>query len=146
MDERDFWLKLEYRVCREIDGLRSPTPDLKGLWCDGFIPEQFEAGVPSQYVGRVWMGRGGTHQEQWRFVLLLSNNVQSLHAIDWSTLLPPEDATGWLSLSTADRTTKINPAVARPDSAADSPRYCREGRCRRIQASISYPWDLEPGI
>jgi len=120
MEEKEFWLRLEYRVCREIDGLR--TREFRGLWCDGFIPQYFDdSGERPAVRGRVWMGRGGTtHQEQWRFSLLLPENVTSPEEIDWGSILPTEDVTGWLSLDAARRVMKIDSIGAYPDRQPDA--------------------------
>ena len=114
MDAKAFWARLEYRVCREIDGLR--IDEYRGLWCDGFIPEQFQLGDGRLGVtGHVWMGRGRRHQEQWRFTLLLPEEVTSEAAVDWAATFPPENVTGWLSLDQTKREMIVNPAAARPE-------------------------------
>lgn len=114
MNAEDFWVRLEYRVCREIDGLRGD--EFRGLWCDGFIPELLEMvdGRPAM-TGRVWMGRGGKHQEQWRFLVLLPEHITAEADIDWQALFPANDVTGWLSLDQARRMMKVDPSVAYPD-------------------------------
>lgn len=118
MDAATFWNHLEYRVCREINGLR--TDEHRGLWCDGFIPEDshFDDGPP-RVTGRVWMGRGPRHQEQWRFTLLLPADVTSEADVDWASIFPAEDVTGWLSLDATKREMRIDPTAAKPDCAPD---------------------------
>jgi hypothetical protein len=92
MDEADFWVHLEYRVCREIEGLRQPR--LRCFWCDGFIPVRYDLDEPSpRVVGRVWMGAGPREQQVWEFVLLLRVPVESRETFVWSALLPTLDAT-----------------------------------------------------
>jgi hypothetical protein len=39
VDECDYWVSLEYRVCREFVGMKYKV--LRHLWCDGFIPDQY---------------------------------------------------------------------------------------------------------
>ena len=39
MTEADYWLRLEFRVCRELAGMEDKA--LRSLWCDGFIPEVY---------------------------------------------------------------------------------------------------------
>ena len=115
MDAQGFWDHLEFRVCREIDGLR--RTDFRGLWCDGFLPDalEFTDGRP-EIAGKVWMGRGGTTgQELWRFSLLLPRDVKTEADVDWASLLPAEDATGWLVLDKSRQYMKIDPSAAHPD-------------------------------
>ena len=38
MNEADYWVSLEFRVCREFAGM--PEKLLRGLWCDGFVPDR----------------------------------------------------------------------------------------------------------
>jgi hypothetical protein len=64
MDESEFWVHLEYRVCQEIAGLR--RPDFRRFWCDGFIPQRYHLDEPSPRIaGRVWMGVGPREQQAW---------------------------------------------------------------------------------
>lgn len=113
MDEAEFWSKLEYRVCREIDGLRSD--EFQDHWCDGFIPKTFDAGgKPACIRGRVWIGIGGRHQEAWAFCLVIGD-VPSREAVDWAALLPDDDLTGWLALDAERRLMEIKPRNAHPD-------------------------------
>lgn len=122
MDAKDFWTHLEYRVCREIDSLRKN--EYRGLWCDGFIPEQFEFcdGQPV-LTGSVWMGRGGRHQEQWRFVFLLPKGVTSEVDVNWEAIFPAEEVTGWLSLDQVAREMKVNPAEGHPAGEAVAQKH-----------------------
>jgi hypothetical protein len=114
VDAKDFWVRLEYRVCREIYGLRGD--EFGGLWCDGFIPEQFEMvdGRPAM-TGLVWMGRGGKHQEAWRFTVLLPEHVIAEADIDWQAIFPVDDLTGWLCLDQKRKVMKVDSSVAYPD-------------------------------
>jgi hypothetical protein len=96
VDAKDFWSHLEYRVCREIESLRGD--DFRGLWCDGFCPEQFELiDDRAAITGRVWMGRGSREQEDWRFSLILPEGVGEDADVDWNAVLPADDVSGWLS-------------------------------------------------
>jgi hypothetical protein len=115
VDESDFWNHLEYRVCREIEGLR--RPELRRFWCDGFIPSRYDLGGPSpRIVGRVWMGSGPREQQEWEFDLLLRGPVASREAIEWSTLLPLPEVTRWLTLDPIGKRLVVEPAVAVPDA------------------------------
>lgn len=97
MDDREFWTRLEYRICGEIVGLRGD--DCRGVWCDGFDPEMFQIidGRPT-ITGGVWLAKSGRQglQERWSFSLLLPERVRSEQDIDWAAMLPRDDVTGWL--------------------------------------------------
>lgn len=127
MGDKDFWLYLEYRVCREIHGLR--RTDFGGLWCDGFLPDPLQLTDTAAIVsGRVWMGWGSTKQELWKFSLLLPRSIRTEEDIDWATLLPADDLTGWLSLDKSRRFMKINPIAAYPDLQPHGMRPASEPR------------------
>lgn len=106
MDEPDFWDRLEHRVCRELAGFEDNR--LRFLWCDGFVPEEFDLRAEIPCVrGRAWIGDGRT-QEQWDFVLLIGP-AASPPEVDWSALLPGEDTTGWLTPDPIGKTLTIDP-------------------------------------
>jgi hypothetical protein len=111
VDEAEFWLRLEYRLCREFTGLADKK--LRGIWCDGFLPEAFEIGAEGACVaGRVWVGRGGRDQEQWRFFLLTGDRVICREKIQWAELLPPDDVTGGLFIDEAARELRLRLRMA----------------------------------
>jgi hypothetical protein len=114
MDESAFWVHLEYRVCAEIDGLKQP--ELRRLWCDGFLPAWYDLGESPRILGRVWMGAGPREQQEWVFTLLLPGPINSREAIEWSTLLPPPDVTRWLTLDPIGKRLVIEPTVAVPNA------------------------------
>jgi hypothetical protein len=109
--EADYWLRLEYRVCRELAGMEDKA--LRWLWCDGFIPEQYwlDEATP-QITGHAWIGTGPRGQERWKFTLLLQQTVRTREEISWSALLPPEDVTGWLGVDPDHRRIRITPSRA----------------------------------
>lgn len=111
MDEAAYWTALEYRVCRELAGMRDKQ--LRAWWCDGFIPETFDTGIGC-VTGRVWMGHG-SDQEAWDFALRLGPRSPTRERTDWASLLPGEEVTGWLSMDLDRRVMTINPRAARPD-------------------------------
>jgi hypothetical protein len=97
MNEQTYWHKLEYRVCRELDGVADEQGRI--VWCDGFIPEAYWLGEDGGGIGgRVWVGFGGRHQEKWAFSLKIGDGVRSRDEIDWAALLPGDGLTGWLSM------------------------------------------------
>src|SRR3954454_4228033 len=98
------------RVSRELSGMRQR--ELRGWWCDGFIPDVFEiVGQRCRIVGKVWMALGKERQERWDFMLHLGP-AGPCEQIDWATMLPAEDWTGWLSLDSETKFMKVNPLVA----------------------------------
>lgn len=115
MDEREYWLRLEYRVCRELDGLRHT--EARPYWCDGFEPSRYVLdGRQPRVIGHVWMGIGPRFQERWGYTLLLDRPVRSAEEIDWSVLLPPEDVTRWLTVDPGRKVVVIEPSAAVPDA------------------------------
>lgn len=116
MHERDYWASLEYRVTHELAGMSDR--DVRSLWCDGFIAESYHFdGKRPHITGRAWIGRGPREQTEWRFTLLLPKDVRSRESIDWSAILPPDNATRWLALDRNARHMEIDPAVTTDDAA-----------------------------
>jgi hypothetical protein len=114
VDANEFWTKLEYRICREIGSLH--VGEFRGLWCDGVIPEGLERFTDRcVVVGRAWMGRGARQQEKWRFEFVLPPGTMELERVNWHSLLPAEDMTGWLELHQSERLMRITPSAAYPD-------------------------------
>jgi hypothetical protein len=118
MVEAGYWATLEYRVCRELAGM--PDRQLQSLWCDGFIPDQYllDDNKP-RVIGRAWICKG-RQQDEWEFTLILPRSVGSRDAIDWASLLPPENVTHWLYLDRKGKRIEIEPAAAIPDRAEPS--------------------------
>lgn len=118
MNENDFWSSLEYRVSRGMLGIEECRK--AGLWCDGFIPEEYELDSNSPVIrGRAWIGRGPRDQEQWTLAVLLSATAEGRDQVPWTSLLLPADVTGWLSVRWNEKHLEIEPAVAVPDEGAD---------------------------
>src|SRR5262245_48030219 len=104
-EERDFWKRLEFRVCREI--AKMPVFRRQQLWCDGFTPEVYLLDhLPRSITGAVWIA-SDSHQEQWRFRLFLPSSSSASH-VDWSKLVPQEQETGWLGVSAAKKELKVD--------------------------------------
>ncbi len=115
MDETFYWLSLEYRLCREFAGMSERH--LRGLWCDGISPIQYLLDDPvPRIIGRAWIC-GARHQEQWDFTLFLPHPFDSLAAVEWAALLPPENVTRWLAIDATGKQLQIEPAAAVPDLA-----------------------------
>ena len=91
MDEAEYWVRLEYRVCREFTGMRERR--LQYLWCDGFIPGEYLLDDPRPRItGRAWICNG-PRQAEWEFTLLLPRPFHSREDIDWGLLLPADSVT-----------------------------------------------------
>jgi hypothetical protein len=120
MEEADFWVALEHRVCGELAGLADRR--LRFLWCDGFAAEELDLDGERPCVrGRVWIY--GHRRAPTRFTLYLGGaaGVSRRH-IDWAALLPAEDVTGWLTPDLADGTLTIDPYAAVHDATLDPDR------------------------
>lgn len=120
MTEEDFWDHLEYRVTAEFAGFGHP--EVRRLWCDGFLPEAYVLGEADPTIrGQAWIGLGrvkgsmGERQERWEFVLHLEPQATDRASINWSSLLPPSDVTGWLATDPVAKRIDIDPAAAVPD-------------------------------
>src|SRR5262245_32409775 len=97
MSESDFWLRLQYRVANEFEGLRENH--LRFRWCDGFVPEKYELNSPlPRITGRACIVNGQHSWKKWEFTLQLRGPVASQSEINWESLLPPGDVTRWMSV------------------------------------------------
>ncbi len=109
MDEADYWVSLEFRVCREFAGM--PENRVRFLWCDGFIPERYFLDGPSPRItGRAWIGNG-PRQDEWIFTLFLNQTFGSPREIEWQRLLPPENVTRWLAVDLPGKRIQVEPAA-----------------------------------
>src|SRR5882724_10024282 len=110
MTESDFWPALEYRVCRELEGM---DDERRSLWCDGFIPDEYHLeDTEPRITGRAWIGRGPDRQEAWPFRLDLDAPAHGKDSIHWEELLPAEEQTAWLAVDVERRTVRISPHLA----------------------------------
>jgi hypothetical protein len=110
--EKDFWVALEYRLCREFEGFEDRA--LRSLGCDGLIPEEYDLqGSEPRIRGTAYCGPSG--QELWEFTLLIGPRATSPATVDWTSLLPSDDVTGWLSPHPRERKLIIDPHSAYPD-------------------------------
>ncbi len=113
MVESDYWVHLEFRVCREFAGMRENH--LRGFWCDGFIPAQYLLEGPSPCIkGRAWICNG-PRQDEWKFTLFLNHPAGSSSEIDWASLLPAENVTRWLAVDAKGKRIQIEPSAAVAD-------------------------------
>ena len=132
MNEADYWISLEFRVCREFAGM--PEKRLRGLWCDGFVPAQYVLNSPPPRItGRCWICNG-PKQAEWEFALLFPKPFRSREDIDWATLLPPENVTRWIAFDERRQYIEIEPAVAGRLQRYLSPEtgHAIDAACRRI--------------
>jgi hypothetical protein len=113
MVESDYWIDLEFRVCREFAGM--PENHFRFLSCDGLIPEQYLLDVSSPCIkGWAWIGNG-QKQEQWTFTLFLNHPVGSRSEIEWDALLPPQNRTRWLAVDPVGKRIQIEPSAGVAD-------------------------------
>ena len=116
MDEKDFWVRLEFRVTEEFAGMTENH--LRCLWCDGFLPNWYRLEEsPPCISGRTWICERGYPDQEWDFVLFLPHPVSSREEIEWAALLPPDNVTRWLSMDFGRKLIQIEPAAAVPDPA-----------------------------
>ena len=110
MNEECYWGDLEYRVCREFNGIDEFRRI--GLWCDGFLPAQYDLQAdPPCIHGVAWICPG-KDQQRWEFTLVLNQRPADLTQIDWGALLPAEEVTEWLALDFEKSHIEINPGAA----------------------------------
>jgi hypothetical protein len=113
MDEKEYWLRLEFRVCREFSDMRERR--LRTVWCDGLRPKQYcICGRRPRVVGEAWICYG-YDQQLWEFTLTLLARVKSREQNDWEFLLPSVAVTRWLSIDEEHRRITIEPTVAIAD-------------------------------
>jgi hypothetical protein len=112
MDEDDFWVRLEFRICAEFQGF--DDQQLRRNWCDGLVAEEYELLSPQPCIrGRAWCGSDG--QEPWAFKLQVDPSARSRADIDWSAMLPGDRLTGWLSPDPQRKKMTIDPLGGFPD-------------------------------
>jgi hypothetical protein len=117
VEEPEFWGRLEYRICAELEGFEDDQ--LRWYWCDGLVPDRYDRHGGHWHIsGRAWIetrnkpGRGqrrDSRQEPWTFTLI-ARHPGDRDAIDWDQLLPSDQLTGWLTPDPASKTLKIDPA------------------------------------
>jgi hypothetical protein len=101
MNEVSYWAALEFRVCRELSAMSDKR--LFWFWCDGFMPSEYYLNeLPPRITGQVWICLAQM-QEQWPFILFFKSSASTPNEINWRSLLPSEDKTGWLTI---DKTTR----------------------------------------
>ena len=116
MDEKEYWPRLEYRICAEFAGFADKH--LRYYWCDGLIPDDYDLGAEDPCIrGRAWCGSAPA-EELWSFTLLVGHAANSAEEIDWSTLLPEGHMTGWLGPDMHCKTLRIDPLSAYEEDSA----------------------------
>jgi hypothetical protein len=111
MTENGFWRALGMRICHELSGMTENA--LRHMWCDGIRGAIMrpEAG-PAHMYGTIWIGKDG--QTAMQFTMALPDNITSKDGIVWSTLMPPEDMTAWLSVDFKQNLVTIDLSKAEP--------------------------------
>jgi hypothetical protein len=117
MTEDEFWSALERRICRELKGMNDNI--LRHMWCDGIcgamasVPNIVRPEADPVYMyGTIWIGKDG--QTPMQFTMALPDNIASKDGIVWSSLMPPEDMTAWLSVDLKRELVTIDPSKAEP--------------------------------
>ncbi len=105
MTESAFWSALEWRICRELEGMTDDA--LRHMWCDGVRGDivRREAGRAC-LCGSIWIGKDG--QTAMQFTMVLPGDIPSKTDIVWSKLMPPEDTTAWLSVDVGRKQVTID--------------------------------------
>jgi hypothetical protein len=94
MNEREFWTALEFRVCREIVGLRDTS--LRFLFCDGFVPDDHQPD-DGMIVGKAFISEdGGRTFPGYRFRLIVPPSVPEGRR--WEAILPSDEQHDWLTI------------------------------------------------
>jgi hypothetical protein len=122
--QTEYFGRLEYRICSELRGMRSK--ELRRIWCDGCAPRGFEVVEGrGRVTGLTWLvfdsprGKKRPHDDgQWDLVLLVETGDSDPSNIDWESLMPATDVTGWLSLDFKNKIVTIDPLSAYPDLPA----------------------------
>ena len=93
MTEYEFWIGLEFRICRELSGMSDAV--LRLMSCDGICGDfvrfpKYETREGHAYLyGTIYLGKAG--QTAMEFRMTLPDNIASKDDIVWSTLMPPEE-------------------------------------------------------
>jgi hypothetical protein len=104
VSEAEYWESLRSRVNR----LSAGKPH---GWCDWFEPRKYDLDGPSPRItGRVGFV-SGRDAAKFEFTLFLAHAADSLTAIEWATLLPPDGTTGWLSCDIERNRIEIDPSA-----------------------------------
>jgi hypothetical protein len=107
--EAEFWPRLEYRVTAVLGVLEGVVSYLA---CDGFSPNEYRLDdVAPSIVGRAWMLPAG----EWTFTLVMPSSFNDLRRIDWNSLVPPVESTGWLTVDSARKLLIIDPRTTLAD-------------------------------
>ena len=112
MDEDRFWMNLNVRLNLEFTEMTDKH--LRYFWCDGFIPGLYLVDDPKpRIMGKVWLGNR-PRQAEWRFTLFMPHSAPSPGAVEWASLLPPDDVTHWLMIDQDAKLIEIDIRLAEP--------------------------------
>ncbi len=107
MSEADYWVSLEFRVCREFAGMEECRK--LGLWCDGITPYGYAFELDRPVVtGSAWIGVRRS-MDEWSMTLVPPGQPGARFGVDWDSLLPPDGVTGWLTVDLEGQHIEIEP-------------------------------------
>ncbi len=115
MDEKSFWVSLEFRICGEFAGLRERR--YQYFWCDGLYPSQYLLDDEQPRITGKARICNGRKQSEWDFALILPKPFASREELAWASLLPHKDMTRWMAFDERRRYIEVEPGVAVPDLA-----------------------------
>src|SRR2546426_12467552 len=109
MTESEFWLRLAYRISREMAHSQQNT--VRFMACDCL---EREPGVVAEdgfdwIVGHADIMGGDEGCESYGFRLLLGIEGSAREVTDWSALLPSESSTDWLLVDRPQNYIEIRP-------------------------------------
>ncbi len=105
MDEKSFWSKLEWHICREFAGMVDGR--IRHFWCDDQGPYAWylDDSTP-RIVGTAWIG-DDVNPREWEFTLYLPGPTASRQEVKWEALLPADNVTRWLAFDLEHRRIQI---------------------------------------
>jgi hypothetical protein len=92
MSETVFWGALRFRIIR--------SGQLAALgYCDWLEVKRYCIGPPDARIeGRAGFVGRGPASKTYKFILVLPQQVESLDALDWQSLLPDPERPGWVKI------------------------------------------------
>jgi hypothetical protein len=74
LSDKGFWLRLEFNLSKLLEA--SEDKSLRQFWCDGFLPDVVNATNQGEKIeGVVWIGNHDRNQRQFRFIVLIAQDL-----------------------------------------------------------------------